>query len=68
MSALILKNIPERSVWIKLRGEKTSTSANLALAYQGLLKNYGKWIFGLEVSDIGNKNVVKYGAQIDINL
>lgn len=35
--------------------------------YEGLIKNYGKFKFGMEASDIGNSNKLKYGAQIDIN-
>lgn len=42
-----MKSLPERNAWIKVRGQKTSNSTNLALAYQGLLKNYGKWLLGV---------------------
>ena len=68
MTALVLKNLPQRNAWIKIRAQKAGASNNIALAYQGLIKDYGKWLFGAEVAGVGEKNSVKYGVQIDLNL
>lgn len=68
MSALISKNLPQKNAWVKVRGQRIGSSHNIALAYQGLIKDYGKWLFGAEVAGVGDKNTVKYGVQIDLNL
>lgn len=51
-----------------MRAQKAGSQHNIALAYQGLIKDYGKWLFGAEVAGVGDKNSLKYGLQVDLNL
>lgn len=53
---------------MKVRASKTGNGANVALAYQGKMGDYGKWLFGAEVAGLGDKNIPKYGVQLDLNL
>ncbi len=32
------------------------------------MKNYGKWVLGLEVTDVGEKNNARLGLLIDLSL
>lgn len=54
-----MKLIPQRNAWIKFIG---SSNKSIAIAYKGILNNYGHWIVGAEVSSLGEKNNVRYGA------
>lgn len=48
--------------------QNTPNGINAALAYQGKLSDYGKWLLGTEIADLGKKNALKWGVQIDLNL
>lgn len=64
-SFVVQRSIPSRQVGVKA---KVSTDKSVALCYQAVLNNYGKWTVGFEVSDIGKTNRSRYGLQLDLNL
>jgi hypothetical protein len=59
------KNLPEKNATFRVRAD---SNRNISMVHEGLLKNYGKFALGLELSDIGNQNILKYGCKIDLNL
>jgi len=64
-SAVIQRSIPGRQSGIKA---KISTDKSLAICYQAVINNYGKWTVGWQVSDLGKTNKSLYGVQFDLNL
>lgn len=62
---VLQRSIPGRQVGVKA---KLSSDKTLALCYQAVIHDYGKWTAGVEVADIGGSNKTKYGVQLEINL
>lgn len=62
---MVQRSVPSREANVKA---KVSSDKSVALSYQTVLPNYGKWTAGLEVSDIGKTNKSRYGLQVDLNL
>ena len=58
-------NMPEQSSVLKLRVDGNWTAA---LSLKHKLGNYGTYIWGAEVSEIGSKNNIRFGVQVDLNL
>lgn len=57
--------LPEQNSTLKLRfGGNWSAAVSL----KHKIGSYGSYIWGAEVSDIGSKNHVKFGVQVDLNL
>lgn len=65
ISAAIRRAITARNAVVKLRA---SSNKSVAFSYRTEIKDYGSWTLGIELSDLGNTNVLRYGAQIDLNL
>lgn len=64
-SLVFQRSVPDRLAGVKA---KFSTDKSVALCYQAVLKDYGKWTVGVELSDIGKSNKSRYGLQLDLNL
>lgn len=62
---MVQRSVPSREANVKA---KVSSDRSVALSYQKVLPNYGKWTVGLEVSDLGKTNKSRYGLQVDLNL
>lgn len=57
--------LPEQNATLKLR---LSGNWSAALSLKHKLGNYGSYIWGAELSEIGSKNNVRFGVQVDLNL
>ena len=57
--------LTEQNATLKLRVGGNWTAA-LSLKHQ--LGNYGSYIWGAEISEIGSKNNIRFGVQVDLNL
>jgi hypothetical protein len=57
--------LPEQNSTLKIR---VSGNLTAALSMKHQLGNYGSYIWGAEISDIGSKNNVRFGVQVDLNL
>jgi hypothetical protein len=64
-SIVLQRSIPGRQSGIKA---KLSTDKSVALCYQAVINDYGKYTVGWEVSDLGTTNKSRYGLQLEINL
>lgn len=64
-SVVIQRSIPSRQVGVKAR---LSSDKSLALTYQAVINDYGKWTAGVEIADLGKTNKARYGLQLEINL
>ena len=47
VGALILKHFVERNSWGKIKIQNNPNGLKAALAYQGKLSDYGKWLMGI---------------------
>jgi|JI6StandDraft_1071083.scaffolds.fasta_scaffold251052_1 hypothetical protein len=47
---------------------KADLNRNVAVAITNDMRNYGKYIFGLHISDFGQSNRFGYGVEINLNL
>lgn len=55
----------------KLRAKvkvKLCMSRMISMSYQAEIKGYGRWVVGWEVSDLGRRNLSKFGLLVDLNL
>lgn len=57
--------LPEQNANFKLR---LSGNWSAALSLKHKLGNYGSYIWGAEISEIGSKNNIRFGVQVDLNL
>lgn len=62
---MLQRSVPTRDIGLKLR---VSSDRSLALAFQSVITDYGKFTAGWEISEIGKTNRTKYGVQFEINL
>lgn len=58
-------NVPEQNSTFKLR---LSGNWSAAVSLKHKLGNYGTYVWGAELSEIGSKNNVRFGVQVDLNL
>jgi hypothetical protein len=47
---------------------KADLNRNIAFSVKNNLKDFGSYIFGVQVSDFGRTNRFNYGVQLDLNL
>ena len=57
--------LPEQNATLKLR---VSGNWTAALSMKHTLGSYGSYIWGAEISEIGSKNNIRFGVQVDLNL
>jgi hypothetical protein len=65
LTAAFESNLPESNAVAKL---KVSGNWTAAFSLKHKIGNYGSYTWGTELSEIGSKNHVKFGVQIDLNL
>lgn len=58
-------SLPEQNSTFKLR---LSGHWAAAVSLKHKLGNYGTYVWGAEISDLGSKNNIRFGVQIDLNL
>jgi len=47
---------------------KLDSTMKVALSMKQFIGSYGSYTFGVQVSDLGTNNNIKYGFQVDLNL
>jgi hypothetical protein len=47
---------------------KLDSKMKAALAVKQFIGGYGSYTFGVQVSELGTNNNIKYGFQLDLNL
>lgn len=62
---VVQRSVPKRDIGLKF---KLSSDKSAAVCFQSVLRNYGKWTAGWQVSDLGKTNKSQYGVQFEINL
>lgn len=64
-SIVLQRSFTGRQIGIKA---KVSSDKSIALSYQAVINNIGKYTLGAEISDLGNTNKPRYGVQLEVNL
>ena len=57
--------LPEQNATLKFR---VSGNWTAAVSLKHSIGSYGSYIWGAEISEIGSKNNVRFGVQVDLNL
>lgn len=65
LSTAVEVNLPESNSTAKFR---LSGNWSAAISLKHKLGNYGSYIWGAEISELGHKNNIKFGVQIDLNI
>jgi hypothetical protein len=47
---------------------KVSSNLSAAISVKHALSGYGSYTWGVDMSEIGTKNNVRFGVQVDLNL